>query len=82
MRIIAYKMITHSNIVGFFKFKDGNKLNLNKSNLINASMNDIINDIKTTGDKTNWDILLTNEEKAYIKKNPYKLIKYFNNNDL
>lgn len=76
MRVIAYKMLTHARMVGFVSFKDGNTSNYNKLNLEKTSLNEVLNDILYNKNKTNWDILLTDEERKYIKKNPNELCKY------
>jgi len=76
MRIIAYKMVTHARMVGFVGFKDGNKSNYNKLNLQKTNLNEVLNDILYNKNNTNWDIVLTDEERNYIKKNPSKLCKY------
>jgi hypothetical protein len=84
MRILAYKLITHSRMVGFVKFKDGNIKNYNVSNLEKVNLNCVINSIidetiekenindiyknKSTKLKTNWDIVFTECERKYIKK--------------
>ena len=75
MRIIGYKMMTHARMVGFVKFNDGNRFNFNKGNLTKVDLNMVINDIIDKKDHTNWDIVLTEEERNYIKKNPDELIK-------
>jgi hypothetical protein len=82
MRILAYKLITHARMVGFVKFKDGNKNNYNVSNLEKVNLNCVLNSIidenlteKTYQNqlsvkqlKTNWDIVFTEDERKYIKK--------------
>jgi len=81
MRIIAYKLITHSRMVGFNKFKDGNSKNYNKFNLERVPLNVVLDDIYNKTDNTNWGILFSNEERNYIKNNPLKLIKYIYDED-
>lgn len=76
MRVIAYKMLTHARMVGFVSFKDGNKSNYNKLNLEKTNLNEVLNDILYNKNKTNWDILFTDEERKYIEKNPDELYKY------
>jgi hypothetical protein len=76
MRIIGYKMMTHARMVGFVRFKDGNRLNYNKTNLCRVDLNYVINDIIDKKDHTNWDIVLNEEERNYIKKHPNELIKF------
>ena len=75
MRIISYKMFTHARMVGFIKFKDGNKTNYNKMNLQRIGLNEVINDLINKENKTNWDIILSEEERKYIEKNPNELIR-------
>lgn len=75
MRIIGYKMMTHARMVGFVKFNDGNRFNFNKGNLTKVDLNVVMNDIIDKKDHTNWDIVFTEEERNYIKKNPDKLIQ-------
>lgn len=69
MRIIAYKMVTHARMVGYIRFIDGNKLNYNKNNLERVDFNHVLNDILDNKDSTNWDIVLSEQERKYIKKN-------------
>ena len=69
MRVIAYKMITHARIVGYIRFIDGNKLNYNKNNLERVDFNHVLNDILDKKDSTNWDIVLSEPERKYIKNN-------------
>lgn len=76
MRLIAYKMMTHARMVGFVRFKDGNTLNYCKTNLEKVNLNVVINDVFNEKHTTNWDLLLTLEEKEYIKKNPMELAKH------
>lgn len=68
MRILAYKIVTHARFVGFVAFKDGNKMNYNKCNLQKVGLNDVINDILDKKNNTNWDVVLTHEERKYIEK--------------
>lgn len=81
MRIFAYKLITHSRTVGFIRFKDGNTKNYNKFNLERVSLNVVLDDIYNKKNSTNWDILFSNEERNYIKKNSLELIKYIYDDD-
>jgi hypothetical protein len=69
MRVIAYKMITHARMVGYIRFIDGNKLNYNKNNLERVDFNHVLNDILDKKDSTNWDIVLSEPERKYIKTN-------------
>jgi len=69
MRILAYKIVTHARFVGFVTFKDGNKTNYSRHNLEKIGLNEVINDILDKKNKTNWDIVLTEEERKYIEKN-------------
>jgi len=75
MRIIAYKMITHARLVGFVRFNDGNLNNFNKLNLKKINLNEVLNDIIDKTNTTNWSIVLTQEERKYIEKNPMELAK-------
>lgn len=77
MRIIAYKIATHARFVGFVTFKDGNNLNYNRCNLQKVGLNDVINDILDKKNNTNWDIVLTQEERKYIEKNANKFANFF-----
>jgi hypothetical protein len=79
MRIIAYKMMTHARFVGFLAFKDGNKNNYNKMNIKKVGLNDVINDIIDKKNQTNWDIILTDEERKYIEKYPNDIAKFLYN---
>ena len=81
MRLFAYKLITHSRMVGFNKFKDGNPKNYNKSNLQKVSLNIVLDDIYNKRENTNWEILFSIEERNYIKNNPLELIKYIYDED-
>lgn len=76
MRYIAYKMVTHARHVGFVRFKDGNKHNFNKMNLERVNLNCILNDIIDKKNVTNWDIVLSEEERKYVEKNPNELARY------
>jgi hypothetical protein len=79
MRVLAYKLLTHSRVVGFVKFKDGNKYNHNKMNLEKVDINYVINDIIDGKDNTNWDIVFGEDERKYIKNNSEKIAKFFYN---
>lgn len=56
-------------MVGFKKFKDGNRYNYCKSNLEKVNINFVINDIIDGKNNTNWDIVFTDCERKYIEKN-------------
>lgn len=56
-------------MVGFNKFKDGNKHNYSKNNLEKVDINFVINDIIDGKHITNWDIVLSEYERNYVKKN-------------
>jgi hypothetical protein len=79
MRVLAYKLLTHSRFVGFVKFKDGNKYNHNKINLEKVDINYVINDIIDGKDNTNWDIVFGEDERKYIKNNSEKFARFFYN---
>lgn len=69
MRVLAYKLLTHSRMVGFIRFKDGNKYNYSKCNLEKIDINNVIYDIIDKKDSTNWDIVYSEDERKYIKDN-------------
>lgn len=95
MRILAYKLLTHSRMVGFMRFKDGNTKNYNVCNLekvnINCVLNSIIdeslesdkqnckNDLSTNRLKTNWDIVFSECERNYIKKYSMDFVNFIYN---
>lgn len=79
MRILAYKIVTHSRMVGFVSFKDGNKMNYNRCNLQKVGLNEVINDIIDKKNKTNWDIVLTEQERKYIEKHSIQFANFIYN---
>lgn len=79
MRILAYKILTHSRMIGFKKFKDGNQYNYCKSNLEKVDINFVINDIIDGKKNTNWDIVFTECERKYIEQNAKEFAMFIYN---